>query len=157
MRPVLLAFAVLPACVSPVARTAPAYIAEIAPLLQANGLLADRVLVVAAKVHDGTLEVGDAAIAWRDDIVPLAVELSDQAALTEPPVEWATRHDDLVDIWSDRAHAYDALATAMSEADIKGWNAARAASDDAKLREEAWFKAINAEIAPTRITLDQLP
>ena len=157
MRSALFAIALLPACVSPVARTAPAYVAEIAPLLQENGLLAERVLVVAAKVHDGKLEVGDAAIAWRDEIVPLAVELSDNAALCAPPVEWSTRHAELVDIWTDRAQAYDHLATAMSEADVERWNAARAASDDAKLREEAWFKAVNAEIAPTRITLDQLP
>ncbi len=143
----------LASCMSPTARSAPAYVAELAPLLQENGLLAERVLEAAAAAHNGTTDAAALEDAWQHEITPLSEHLRDHAMLAEPPV----RHADLVDLWSDRAEAYRALTEALADGDLTSWQAARATADQVKLREEEWFKTTNVELASTWVSLDQYP
>ena len=142
---------------SPTARTAPAYISELAPLLQENGLLAEQVLVVAAGVHNKTMSEADAAAAWSADLTPLAEHIRNHADLTEVPIEWSGRHVQLVDVWSDRAEAYRALTEALRDGDRASWLVARGIAEEVKVREERWFNEVNNDLRPLRITLDPYP
>ncbi len=141
----------------PRARTAPDYVARLEPLLYENGFLATQVLTSAARVYNQGEAGDDVKRTWSDDIAPLARHLADQAAITAAPAEWADRHAELAEAWSLRAEAYAAIQTAVEDGDRDGWKSARRHADDAKLREEEWFRSMNRELAPLGLLLDQFP
>jgi len=141
----------------PRARAAPDYVARLEPLLYENGFLATEVLGAAATIYnDGT---GSEAIrrSWVDDIVPLSRHLADQASATSPPVEWSDRHAEIILAWTARADAYQEIQQAVADGDRERWKVARKEADDAKVREEEWFRTMNRELAPIGLVLDQFP
>ncbi len=154
------AFAVvLVACsaLSPDTQAANRYVKELQPLLVENGHLASRVLSLAARVYNGEGDPGDLARAWTSEVVPLAEHLHQQAQFVQAPEPWAARHEELVDIWGDRAQAYRTLSEALVLADLDGWKKGRAEATEVKLREEEWFKSANLTLAPMGIQLDPMP
>lgn len=159
MRGLLLLSLALTGCTepSPMARTAPDYATDLEPLLYENGLLAQQVLFEAAAVYNGAASPEEVYTTWTDTVVPLARHLADQAIVASPPEPWAARHETLVSAWSDRADAYQGLHLAIEQGDPDAWKAARKKADDAKLREEEWFRSVNQELAPLGIALDQYP
>ncbi|MBW1878009.1 MAG: hypothetical protein JRJ84_06585 [Deltaproteobacteria bacterium] len=158
-RLLLLVLVVLVGCPEPepAARTAPEYVSRLEPLLYENGFLAQRILLRAAEVYNETSGTEEVGKAWGDEIVPLARHLADQAAVTVPPPEWADQHTELVSAWSDRADAYQEIQIAVQEGDRDSWKVARKKADDAKLREEDWFRTMNKQLAPIGLALDQFP
>lgn len=133
------------------------YAQSLEPLLDENGLVADRLLETAAAVYNGTAASTEVKLAWVQDIVPLAEHLRDQAVLVQPPVEYAEDHRQLVEIWSTRADAYREIGDALVSGDLEQWKKGREQADDAKLREEAWFRATNEKLQPHGVSLDQFP
>ena len=59
--------------------------------------------------------------------------------------------------WTSRAEAYQEIQLAVEEGDRERWKAARKQADDAKVREEEWFRTMNRELAPIGLVLDQFP
>ena len=159
MRLLPLALLLLAACgePDPRARSAPAYVDALEPLLYENGFLAERLVGTAAAIHGDSLRADGVLTAWRTEVVPLARHLADQAAITSPPGEWAAPHADLVSAWSARADAYQDIEIAIEEGDLERWQDARRQADAAKLSEEEWFRQMNRDRAPFRLTLDQFP
>jgi len=158
-RLLLLVLVVLVGCPEPdpAARTAPEYVSRLEPLLYENGFLAERMLTAAAGVYNDTSGTEEVKKAWSKEVVPLSRHLADQAAVTVPPPEWADRHAELVAAWSDRADAYQEIEIAVEDGDREAWKQARKKADDAKLREEDWFRTMNRQLAPIGLALDQFP
>ena len=149
----------LAGCPQPGATTGPAhtYAQSLEPLLDENGLVAERLLETAAEVYNGKAASAEVKLAWAQDVVPLAEHLRDQAVLVQPPVEYADDHKQLVEIWSTRADAYREIADALRSGDMDQWKKGREQADDAKLREEAWFRATNEKLSAHGVALDQFP
>lgn len=142
---------------SPAKDEAQRYADAIAPLTLDNGLLAWRVLHLAADVHDGRADGSKADAAWRDDVVPLAWHLRDQAALISPPANWGDHHEALVKVWTDRAVAYEDLADAVEDGDLSGFEDAKKRANQALMSEEELFKRLDGQLLPHGITVDQFP
>lgn len=159
MRTPLLAALLLLGCnePDPRARTAPEYVERLEPLLYENGFLATRVLETAAGVYNDGSGPDEIEKVWADEIVPLARHLADQATITVAPTEWSDRHTELIEAWSLRADAYAAIELAVEDGDREAWKTARRQADDAKLREEEWFRSMNRELAPLGLMIDQFP
>ena len=145
------------AALSPETRDTHRYVKELQPLLVENGHLASRVLSLAARVYNDQGAPDDLAATWTDEVVPLAEHLHQQAQFLQPPEPWAARHQELVDIWGDRAMAYRTLSEALVLADPDAWKKGRAEATEVKLREEEWFKGANLTLAPMGIQLDPMP
>lgn len=141
----------------PGADAARAYADALEPLLEENGHVADRLLYVAADVYNGKADAAAARAAWEDDVVPLAEHLRDQAVLVQAPPDWAPSHQTLVEIWTQRAESYRDISEAIDLGDPEVWKKARSTANDAKLREEAWFRDTNQRMQAYGITLDQFP
>ena len=156
---VLLAMLVVAGCSEPDprARTAPDYVARLEPLLYENGFLASEVLGAAAVVYNDGAGVDETKRAWAEDVVPLSRHLADQASATVAPAEWSDRHAEIVLAWTSRAEAYQEIQLAVEDGDRERWKAARKQADDAKVREEEWFRTMNRELAPIGLVLDQFP
>lgn len=148
----------LVACAPPaVPQDTATYVTQLHPLLQENGLLADKVLEGAADVHDGRASPNTASLVWENEIVPLAGHLHAQAEIVQPPTRWASEHRELVSIWGSRAEGYVLVAEAVNSGDAARWKRGRALADKAKLDEESWFEEVNTRLAPLGIDLDQYP
>lgn len=133
------------------------YLNQINPLLHENGLLAERVLLQAAKVYNDAVKPDQVAEVWVDEIVPLAEHLQNQASFVEPPAEHMQTHQELVAIWRDRAVAYRNLGEAIQSGSTDEWNKATALASDVKLREEKWFDTLNTALAESGRTVDPYP
>lgn len=133
------------------------YITQLNPLLQENGLLAERVLTLSAQIYNDAAKPDQVADAWGRQVVPVAEHLSDQVSFVVPPEEYAQDHTEIVQIWNDRAAAYRRLSEAIQTGDTEGWNAARQLADEVKLREERWFDHLNDRLAPANLIVDPYP
>lgn len=133
------------------------YITSLNPLLQENGLLAERVLTLAAQIYNDASKPDQVADAWGRQVVPVAEHLADQASFVVPPPEYTQDHSEIVQIWTDRADAYRKLSEAIQTGDTTGWNAARQSADAVKLREERWFDRLNDRLSPTGLIVDPYP
>jgi hypothetical protein len=134
-----------------------AYLDQLEPLLQENGLLTERVLTLAAQIYNDSARAEQIADSWGRSVVPIAEHLADQASFVEPPAVYAQAHAEIVQIWGDRAVAYRSLSEAIQTGDTEGWNAARNSADDVKLREERWFDGLNERVAPLGLIVDPYP
>lgn len=134
-----------------------AWVHQLRPLLAENGLLAARVLHAATDVHNGEASPTTAALAWESEIVPLALNLRDQAELVQAPVRHEADHKRLIAIWDARATGYGDISRAIDEGDETRWKRGRSLADKAKLDEEAWFNDVNLRLGPQGIHLDQYP
>ncbi|MCO4744399.1 MAG: hypothetical protein KC912_06405 [Proteobacteria bacterium] len=157
MSPLL--FMLLVACGEPSPETglAATYSDQLKPLLYENGLLADQIYETAAAAQGGKLDAAAVEVRWASRVTPVAEHLADQAELIIPPTGWETRHDELVEIWTDRADGYRALTDALARGDRDQWREGRKQADESKVREERWFIEVNRLLAPHGIALDQLP
>jgi hypothetical protein len=133
------------------------YLDELDPLLQENGLLAERVLTLAAQIYNDSARPEQIADSWGRSVVPIAEHLADQASFVEPPQSYAQAHAEIVQIWGDRAVAYRSLSEAIQTGDTDAWNAARNSADAVKLREERWFDTLNERVGPTGLIVDPYP
>jgi hypothetical protein len=136
------------------------YVGQLIPVLADNGLLADRMLHAAADLSEGSKSQAAGprvAERWRDEIVPLAHHVHDQAALLQPPEPWVDRHSSLVAIWAARAQGYQLVLDGVSFADEARFKRGRALADQAKLDEESWFQDANTALQPSSLALDQYP
>jgi hypothetical protein len=133
------------------------YLGQLRPLLQENGLLAERVLLQAAKVYNEEAKPDQVADVWIEEIVPLAEHLQNQATLVVPPPPYASSHAEIVAIWGDRALAYRNLGEAIQSGSTNDWNAATTLTSDVKLREEKWFDTLNTALAPSGSSVDPYP
>lgn len=136
---------------------AKAYADALQPLVQENGLVAERVLEVAADVYNGKAVSADTRKVWRDELAPMAEHLRNQAALVQAPPEWSADHTELVTIWTLRSDAWQDISEALEAGDPDLWKTGRSRSDEAKLQEESWFRKTNERLASQGITLDQFP
>ncbi len=133
------------------------YAAAMSPVLAENLSLARAHLVAAAaaqKSNDG------AAIAERvhAEYAPAAKALHARAVAatpTEPAL--ADTHGQLVRAWNDRATAYAEIDAAWASRDVDAFDAAVKKNLRAHLEEEAYFNAINAQLAPYGLVLEQYP
>ncbi len=142
---------------SPEAEAARKWRGQVEPLLHENALLAEQVLETGADVYNGTGDAEKIETHWREAVVPTAKHLQHQAELVQAPEAWAARQKTLVETWADRATAYDEVLVALETGDKELWGVGRKRSDEAKLREEKWFKVVNQELAPFDLVLDQFP
>lgn len=133
------------------------YLGQLNPLLHENGLLAERVLLQAAQVYNDAAKPEQVADAWVAEIVPLAEHLHDQASFVEPPPPYATTHQEIVQIWGDRAVAYRSLGEAIQSGNTDEWNKATGLASDVKLREEKWFDTLNTALAESGLSVDPYP
>jgi hypothetical protein len=134
------------------------YLNALQPLMQENGLLAERVLLQAAKIYNNeAVKPDQVADAWIHEIVPIAEHLHNQASFVAPPSSFATTHADLVLIWGDRALAYRNLGEAIQTGNTDEWNKARELANQVKLREERWFDTLNGALAPSNLMVDPYP
>lgn len=133
------------------------YLTRLQPLLQENSLLAERVLFQAAAIYNEAAKPDQVASAWSSDIVPVAEHLHHQAAFVAAPDVWSLNHNELVEIWGDRAAAYRNIGEAIKLADAASWKSARELAEGVKLREEKWFDALNAAVAPMGMVVDPYP
>lgn len=134
------------------------YLMSLQPVLQENGLLAERVLIQAAMVYNNeNLKPENVAEAWNHEIVLLAEHVFNQASFIEPPPEYAATHQELVQIWADRATAYRDLGEAVARGDTNAWTVARQLADSVKIREETWFDHFNEGLAPAGLLVDPYP
>lgn len=133
------------------------YLAQLHPLLHENGLLAERVLLQAAKVYNDQVKPDSVAEAWTEEIVPLAEHLQNQASFVAAPAPYTQVHLDLTAIWGDRALAYRNLAEAIQSGSTDEWNKATALASDVKLREEKWFDTLNTSLAALNLSVDPYP
>lgn len=146
----------LPGCASTNDETTQ-YLTALQPLLQENGLLAERVLLQSAKIYNDAVKPEQVSDAWVHEIVPLAEHLHNQSSFVAPPPSYAQTHADLVLIWGDRALAYRNLGEAINTGNTDEWNKARELANQVKLREERWFDTLNAALAPSNILVDPYP
>jgi hypothetical protein len=130
-----------------------AYANALAPVLLENGLLADQLLDLAARAHDEAIDAATLQARWLDDAVPLADRVAIEAAAVSPPASWQADHDALVTVWRGRASALRASAWAVVDGDAAAFDAARARAATAQLDEEAWFRAANARIGRSALSL----
>ena len=142
---------------SPEAQRDKAYVKDIQPLLVENGHLAERVLLLSAKVYNKDGDPDSVAQAWTRDVVPLAEHLHNQAQFVTPPKSWLEDHDELVGIWGERAQAYRSLSEALVLSDVDAWKQARAQATRVKLAEEEWFKESNKRLAASNLPIDPTP
>ncbi|HHO53638.1 MAG TPA: hypothetical protein ENK18_22890 [Deltaproteobacteria bacterium] len=141
----------------PAARAATTYINQLQPLLQENGLLAEHVLFQAAAIYNKADRQGDVAKAWSTSVVPLAEHLYDQSTFIEPPEQWVSSHDELVEIWGVRAQAYRNISEGLQMADQEAWESGRLQAQTATQKEELWFDQVNTIIAPMGFLIDAYP
>ena len=134
-----------------------AYLESIEPLLVENSVLSEEVLGLAADVYNGHPAPSDLVGAWRQDVVPLAEHLHAQAVLVKPPDSFIERHKELVEVWAARATVYRDLSEAIVLSDFDAWTSARGRANEVKLREEEWFRTINAEFGTNGLVVDQFP
>jgi hypothetical protein len=155
----ILAPALFAACLQPDPATlvATQYYELLRPLLHENSLLAERVLIQAARVYNE----GDAAPAlssdWVGDVVPIAEHLHHQASFVVAPDPYAATHAELVDLWGRRALAYRQVGEAVFTADVASFTVARKQADELKLQEERWFDRLNETMAPLGLLVDPYP
>ena len=160
MRSIAAAAAVLllTACqADPDKQVALGYVKLLEPLLYENGLLADELARTAAGLHDEEFAPDEVGVTWGTEIAPLAEHLATQASLQVPPVEWAARHEGLVEVWTDRAEAYRGVALALERGDREAWRASREKIGRVMVAQEDWFKQTNEALAPHGLALDQIP
>jgi hypothetical protein len=142
---------------SPESRAAAAYLDALQPLLADNGLLYDT-MTSAAGAAEGTPERQQATTeVWANDITPLAEHLRDQAGRVVPPSGWEEPHHTLTAVWTDRARAYRAIATALAQHDSDAFRDGQRRSDAAKAAEEEWFRSTNLRLAPLGHGIAQYP
>lgn len=134
-----------------------AYAHGLAPVLLDNGLLADQILDVGARVHDESIDDATLRARWIDDVAPLADRVAiEAAALAVPPV-WQADHQALVALWRGRATALRDTAWALDDADPAAFDHARGRAAQAQLDEESWFRAANERLASAGLALDPHP
>lgn len=152
-------FLVLSGCLTPdpAAVEAQGYVASVDPLLHENGFVADVLLRTAAKTYDGTAKPEETRATWSNDIVPLTEHLRDQATLVAAPPAWVSDHENLIDIWTERADAYRHIADAVESGDPDLFQKGREQAYNAKLREETWFRDVNKRLEPYHLVVDQFP
>ncbi len=135
--PALLGLLLASACgpFSPEAQQTNRYLKDLQPLLVENGHLAERVLLLSAKVYNKDGDTDSLAQAWTGDVVPLAEHLHHQAQFVEAiePSE------------------------ALVLADPDEWREGRAQATQVKLREEEWFKEVNQILLTTNQQIDPTP
>ncbi len=143
----------------PATRAASDYITELQPLLQENSLLAERVLYQAAAIYNDATRPDEVADAWTGTIVPLSEHLHDQASFVvlEEGNPWAERHEALVAIWGERAHAYRSISEGLERADRERWDEGRKLADEVKVKEEQWFDEMNTQVTPLGFVVDAYP
>jgi hypothetical protein len=133
------------------------YLTALQPLLQENGLLAERVLLQASKIYNEAVKPDQVSEAWIHEIVPVSEHLYNQAGFVQPPSTYAQTHADLVLIWGDRALAYRNLGEAIQTGNSDEWNKARDLANQVKLREEKWFDTLNQSLAASNLSVDPYP
>lgn len=133
------------------------YLGQLQPLLQENGLLAERILEAAAQVHNGRSSPTAASATWQEEVVPIARHLHDQALRVDAPAAWAADHDRLTQIWGSRADGYTEISVGITRGERGAWQRGRALADQAKLDEEAWFTEAQKRVRPYGVELDQYP
>ena len=133
------------------------YVRQLTPLLDDNGLLAERMLRAAAELHAGRATSAQALERWRDEVVPLAHHLHDQASLVQPPDPWVAPHERLTGIWETRATGYQLVLDGVEMGDESRFKRGRALADRAKLDEESWFQDANASLLAHGLLIDQFP
>ncbi|MEQ1504795.1 MAG: hypothetical protein ABMB14_21340 [Myxococcota bacterium] len=133
------------------------YVGSLQPLLQENGLLSERVLSLAAEIYNDASKPQQVADKWGREVVPVAEHLANQASIVPAPAEFTPDHQELVQIWGDRASAYRRLSEAIQTGDTDQWNTARDLADQVKLREEKWFDRLNDRLAPAGVLVDPYP
>lgn len=134
-----------------------AYAKSLAPLLDENALIADRLLDVASSIHDDPPPSAEVRTAWSQDLVPMAEHLRDQSLFVSAPPSWSAPHKELAAVWSARADAWRDIAEAMDVGDLDLWRQGREKADTAKLGEEAWFQKSNEKMGAYGVVLDQFP
>lgn len=135
-----------------------AYVNSLNPVLQENGLLTERLLMQAAIVYNNdSLKPEAVADAWNHEIVLLAEHVYNQASFVQAPPEYAAVHQELVQIWGDRATAYRNLGEAVQQGDTEAWNRARDLAKNVMVREESWFDQLNAGLASAGLFVDPYP
>ena len=119
--------------------------------------MAEQILIQSAGIYNEAVGPKDIAVAWEQKVVPMSEHLAHQATFVPVPLEYQQRHAELVQIWSDRAAAYRAMAEATRTANADEWNAARAKADQVKTRESAFFNGLNNQLQPLNLQLDPYP
>lgn len=156
MRNVILSLLLVVGCVQrPPSPDNAFYVVLITPLLDDNALLAERLLTAAAAVHKAPDTPGAALEAWRDEVVPLAHHLHEQASMVQPPGSWAVEHDRIIGTWAARAAGYQLILEAAERGDEARLKRGRALADKAKLDEESWMQDVNARLAADGLHLRQ--
>ena len=133
------------------------YVVLVTPLLDDNALLAERLLAAAAATLEAPEATDTTLEAWRDEVVPLAHHLHEQASLVQPPASWVAEHERLVGTWSTRASAYQLILEAAERGDEGRLKRGRALADRAKLDEESWVQDVNGRLSADGIQLRQYP
>jgi hypothetical protein len=155
--PLLIAFLV--GCGSdPVQEDVTAYHAAMQPLLGRNLVLAQAFLDVASKVKKGEADAPRIAERFATELTPTAEALRVEVSAIDPATpQLGDAHAVVVQAWTDRASAYDAMSQAWARNDLAGFDAARKKNLQAKLDEERYFQSVNALSAPYGLELDQYP
>lgn len=134
------------------------YLGQMQPVLQENGLLAERVLMQAAIVFNNeSLKPEAVADTWNREIVLIAEHVYNQASFVKAPPEYSAVHEELVQIWGDRAAAYRSLGEAVQQGDPESWSKAQQLANSVKIREETWFDRFNDGLAPSGLAVDPYP
>ncbi len=95
--------------------------------------------------------------AWTTTIVPLSEHLYDQSTFLEPPEQWVSAHDELVEIWGERAQAYRSISEGLQVVDQAAWDAGKLKAEAASKNEEAWFNQVNEVLGPMGFMINAYP
>ncbi len=155
----ILLIALLGACttVEPERNDAASYINAVMPLMLENRMLSERRLQIAAGLYNKKLPNDAVVQKWNTEVIPVSAHLHHQAGLVEVPESWADPHANLVLTWTDRTHAYTAMAEALALADEKRWEQARNLHGEVIKREELWFESCRSRLAKWDLELEQFP
>ena len=146
----------LSAC-TPSDPAAVAYGEVLRPLLRANSRLATEVIKLAADAHDEHADSDAIRARWRDSVIPSSEHIAWQAATTESPQSWAAMHEELVEIWKQRASAYRELDFAITDASREAWTRAGESVNECQVAEEAWVAEASKALGAKGVRLDPYP
>lgn len=133
------------------------YLTALHPVLQENSLLAERVLVQAAHVYNEDADATAIADQWDHEVVPLADHVATLAAGIQAPPHLSVDHQNLVEIWGQRADAYREAVEGLQTADRARFQEAASATAQITLTEDQWVRAFNARIEPLKLYVDLYP
>lgn len=133
------------------------YVGRLQPLVHENSLLSERVLFQAAAVYNEATLPADVGTAWMTEITPLAEHLHHQATYLEPPESWQKAHQELTQIWGERAQGYRAVAEGLRAADAEAWERGNTLVERARAQETEWFLSVNTRLQPLGVQIDAYP